>query len=75
MPSLRSSIAARIAAGRSPKGSCRAVRSPARCTGWVVDLASGRAAAPDEGCVATLAVKLVAGRILLAVPAHPKGHR
>ncbi|HZU87761.1 MAG TPA: hypothetical protein VE993_00755 [Stellaceae bacterium] len=51
------------------------MRSPARCTGWVVDLASGRAAAPDEGCVATLAVKLVAGRILLAVPAHPKGHR
>jgi nitrite reductase (NADH) small subunit len=36
--------------------------------GWVVDLANGRAAAPDEGCVDTLAVKLVAGRILLAAP-------
>jgi nitrite reductase (NADH) small subunit len=38
--------------------------------GWVVDLRSGRAAAPDEGCVDRLPVKLVSGRILLSVPAH-----
>lgn len=42
----------------------RAVACPLH--GWVIDLDSGRAEAPDEGCVQTLAVKLVGGRILLS---------
>ncbi len=37
--------------------------------GWVIALDSGHAEAPDEGCVATVAVKLVAGRILLSASA------
>jgi nitrite reductase (NADH) small subunit len=34
--------------------------------GWVIDLKSGRAKAPDEGCAQTLAVKRVGERILLS---------
>ncbi len=37
--------------------------------GWVIGLADGRAAAPDEGCVRSVAVKLEGRRILLALPA------
>jgi nitrite reductase (NADH) small subunit len=36
---------------------------------WVIGLADGRAAEPDEGCVAVVPVKLEGRRILLAVPA------
>lgn len=35
---------------------------------WVVDLETGRAAAPDEGCAATFAVRLVARRVLVNLP-------
>ncbi|MGH7091157.1 MAG: nitrite reductase (NAD(P)H) small subunit [Stellaceae bacterium] len=33
--------------------------------GWVIDLASGKAEAPDEGCAPTLAIRLSRGRIWL----------
>ncbi|MGA3398595.1 MAG: nitrite reductase small subunit NirD [Acetobacteraceae bacterium] len=36
---------------------------------WVIDLADGRAAEPDEGCVRHFAVRLDGRRIQLAVPA------
>jgi nitrite reductase (NADH) small subunit len=32
---------------------------------WIIDLASGEAAAPDKGCAHTISVRLVDGRILL----------
>lgn len=32
---------------------------------WTIDLASGHAAAPDEGCVKRFAVRVEAGRVLL----------
>jgi nitrite reductase (NADH) small subunit len=32
---------------------------------WTIDLASGRAAAPDEGCVNRFAVRVEGGRVLL----------
>jgi nitrite reductase (NADH) small subunit len=35
--------------------------------GWLIALDSGAAEAPDEGCTASVAVKLVGGRILLSV--------
>src|SRR3954447_17061484 len=35
--------------------------------GWVVDLASGEAAAPDVGCTLTVPVKLAGDRILLSI--------
>ncbi|HXY98485.1 MAG TPA: nitrite reductase small subunit NirD [Stellaceae bacterium] len=35
---------------------------------WVIDLATGRAAAPDEGCVRCIPVRLEKGRILLGLP-------
>lgn len=41
----------------------RAVACPLH--GWVIDLASGRAEPPDEGCVQTLAARLVGDRVLL----------
>jgi nitrite reductase (NADH) small subunit len=34
---------------------------------WVIGLADGRAQEPDEGCARTVAVRLEAGRILLAL--------
>ena len=34
---------------------------------FVIDLASGQALAPDDGCVARYAVKLEGGRLLLAL--------
>lgn len=37
--------------------------------GWVIALDSGQAEAPDEGCVSTVAVKLVGDRILLSASA------
>ncbi len=37
--------------------------------GWVIALDSGRAEAPDDGCAATVAVKLVRGRILISASA------
>lgn len=37
--------------------------------GWVIDLDSGRAEAPDEGCVQTFAVRLVDGRLWLSATA------
>ena len=36
--------------------------------GWVIDLQSGLAAAPDEGCTRSLAVRRAGDRILLALP-------
>jgi nitrite reductase (NADH) small subunit len=35
---------------------------------WVIDLASGEAAAPDIGCVRTIQVRVQEGRILLGLP-------
>jgi nitrite reductase (NADH) small subunit len=35
--------------------------------GWVISLADGTAAEPDEGCVPVIAVRLEGRRILLAV--------
>jgi nitrite reductase (NADH) small subunit len=32
---------------------------------WTIDLATGRAAAPDEGCTNRFAVRVEAGRVLL----------
>jgi nitrite reductase (NADH) small subunit len=34
---------------------------------WVIDLASGEAAAPDHGCVRRIPVKLAEGRLLLGL--------
>jgi len=34
---------------------------------WVIDLASGHAHAPDEGCVLTVPVKVDAGAVYLAL--------
>ncbi len=36
---------------------------------WVIGLADGRAADPDEGCARTVPVRLEGPRILLGVPA------
>ena len=38
--------------------------------GWVIELDSGKAEAPDEGCTQTVAVRLMGKRILLALPAN-----
>ncbi len=35
---------------------------------WVIDLATGAAAAPDEGCVRRIGVRVTAGRIMLRRP-------
>ena len=35
---------------------------------WVIDLATGEAAAPDRGCVRRIPVRVEAGRILIGVP-------
>jgi nitrite reductase (NADH) small subunit len=32
---------------------------------WVIDLASGEAAAPDKGCVRRIKVRIEQGRVLL----------
>ncbi len=45
----------------------RAVACPLH--GWVVELDSGRAEAPDEGCTRTLPLRRDGDRILLALPA------
>jgi nitrite reductase (NADH) small subunit len=37
--------------------------------GWVIELDSGRAEAPDEGCTQTVAARLAGDRVLLALPA------
>ena len=34
---------------------------------WVIDLASGEAAAPDRGCVKRIPLKLAEGRLLLGL--------
>ena len=44
----------------------RAVACPLH--GWVIDLHSGEAEGPDEGCTLAVAVRLAGGRILLSVP-------
>ena len=36
--------------------------------GWVIELDSGRAEAPDEGCTRTVGVRRDGNRILLALP-------
>lgn len=36
---------------------------------WQIDLASGRAAAPDEGCAGTIPVRLEDGRVQLRINA------
>jgi len=38
---------------------------------WTIDLASGCAAAPDEGCVPTFAVQVVDGVVAVALAAEP----
>jgi len=45
----------------------RAVACPLH--GWVIDLATGVADAPDEGCTRTVAVRLRGNRILLSAAA------
>lgn len=40
-----------------------------RLHGWVIELDSGIAEAPDEGCTRTVPAKLIGGRILLSVGA------
>ncbi len=45
----------------------RAVTCPLH--GWVVDLTSGEAAAPDKGCAHRVPVRLEGERVLLALPA------
>jgi nitrite reductase (NADH) small subunit len=35
---------------------------------WVIDLASGAATGPDEGCTATFAVRIANGEVLIDVP-------
>jgi len=44
----------------------RAVACPLH--GWVIELDSGRAEAPDEGCTSTVTVRLDGDRILLLLP-------
>jgi nitrite reductase (NADH) small subunit len=44
----------------------RAVACPLH--GWVIELDSGRAEAPDEGCTSTVGVRLDGDRVLLALP-------
>lgn len=39
---------------------------------WVIDLTTGEAAAPDEGCTTSVAVKLEDGRLLLGVATAKK---
>jgi nitrite reductase (NADH) small subunit len=45
----------------------RAIACPLH--GWVIELGSGRAETPDEGCTQTVAVRRAGERILLALPA------
>jgi nitrite reductase (NADH) small subunit len=47
----------------------RAVTCPLH--NWVIDLASGSAEAPDEGCVHRIAVRLQGDRVLLAAEPAP----
>ena len=49
----------------------RAVACPLH--GWVIDLAGGLAAAPDEGSTQTIAVRRAGNRILLALPEGAAG--
>jgi nitrite reductase (NADH) small subunit len=35
---------------------------------WIIDLESGQAQAPDEGCVPTVPVRVVAGEVRLLLP-------
>jgi nitrite reductase (NADH) small subunit len=46
----------------------RAVACPLH--NWVISLETGEAAAPDRGCTRTIPVRLVDGRILLALAAE-----
>ena len=41
--------------------------------GWVIELRSGRAEAPDEGCTQTVAARLKGDRILLSLSAVDPG--
>ena len=50
----------------------RAVACPLH--GWIIELGSGKAEAPDEGCTQTVPVKLAAGRILLGLAAKGTLH-
>src|SRR5260221_4997408 len=45
----------------------RAIACPLH--GWVIDLGSGQAEAPDEGCTQTVAARLAGDRILLSLRA------
>jgi nitrite reductase (NADH) small subunit len=45
----------------------RAIACPLH--GWVIELDSGRAEAPDEGCTQVVAARLAGDRVLLALPA------
>lgn len=46
----------------------RAVACPLH--GWVIELDSGRAETPDEGCTSTVDVQLEGDRVLLALPEY-----
>ena len=48
----------------------RAVACPLH--GWVIELDSGRAEAPDEGCTGTVAVRRDGDRILLLLPSYER---
>lgn len=41
---------------------------------WTIELASGAAVAPDEGCVRRYAVNVVDGRVWLDLRDHPLAH-
>jgi nitrite reductase (NADH) small subunit len=41
--------------------------------GWVIELDTGQAEAPDEGCTETIVVRLAGDRILLSLPAVEVG--
>jgi nitrite reductase (NADH) small subunit len=45
----------------------RAVACPLH--GWVIELGTGQAEAPDEGCTQTVATRLAGDRILISLPA------
>ena len=40
---------------------------------WTIDLVSGEATAPDEGCTRPVAARLVEGEIYLSLPPLPEG--
>ncbi|MGH7043201.1 MAG: nitrite reductase small subunit NirD [Acetobacteraceae bacterium] len=56
-------------AGRLSQGIVHGENVTCPLHGWVIGLADGVAAPPDEGCVRRVPVRLEDGRILLGLPA------